>query len=427
MKNNKLESIAILSIIFFSVVIMGIVLIMTLSSFDDHQRILEESVKAQLISTSIAAMERIDVERFYAYNSLEDIYNDIDEYMRTLAALRELHYQTGVGYIYALKKIGDDYYFIFDTDPEMVTPEDIFEVYRDISQVHLDAFDGIKSAGIMNVSDEYGDFSTGAVPIWKNGRVVGVVSTDIDDIYIKGSREAAVRNTITLFVTLAITMGILTIIVWQLMRRVSKMQDKLYHMANYDTLTGLPNRQYLMDYLTKITDGAKNNHEAFALMLIDIDNFKRVNDSAGHDAGDELLCLIANYLDSVDKEHKAKSFRPSAGVLNVSARIGGDEFIKVIPDISTVEQAEIASKHILENLHSGGIDRFIEEFDVGLSIGVAVFPYHSENFHVLIKYADLAMYYAKKTGKHSHMVYNDELGNIEDGDPPHPDRRGHRR
>lgn len=138
-----------------------------------------------------------------------------------------------------------------------------------------------------------------------------------------------------------------------------------------------------------------------------MDNFKLVNDNAGHDAGDELLRHIAQYLDSTAEN--AKSFRPSAGQLNIAARVGGDEFIQVVNGVDTAEKAAEVAKHLLENFQSEQIDRYIEKYKVGMSIGVALYPYHSANYHVLIKYADVAMYHAKHGGKNQYRIYTEEM------------------
>jgi len=212
-----------------------------------------------------------------------------------------------------------------------------------------------------------------------------------------------------------------------LARNVHKIQDKLFKMANYDVLTGLPNRQYLMSYLPKTAEKAIKKQIPFAFMLIDLDNFKQVNDGAGHDAGDELLCRFAKYLNNVHEN--SKSFRPPAGALNVSARIGGDEFVQIIPGVATIEEAHNVAKKVLENFGAHFNDRFVTKYQVGLSIGVALYPYHTENFNVLIKYADLAMYHAKKNGKNAYSVYSDEMSVMdaeERADRPGHDRRANR-
>ena len=133
-----------------------------------------------MISTSIAARSLIDIERFYTYTSIEAIENDREAYDQTLEELRSLKRQLGVTNVYALKQIDGSFFFVFDTDNYSDT---IFDEYARFP-VHERAFLGEESAGIMNLVDQYGSFNTGAVPIWRNGQVIGIVSTDIVDIYM---------------------------------------------------------------------------------------------------------------------------------------------------------------------------------------------------------------------------------------------------
>lgn len=422
MKTNRFQNISILSIIGFSVIIIGITVFMTLKNTADLMGILEDSIESQLISISIAARERLDVVKFDSYNVMEDTDGDGEAYRQTLENLRSLQKQVGAKYIYALKQVDGKYLFIFDTDEEEDTR---FQEYE-LSPVHRRAFQGKDSAGIMNVQDEYGNFNTGAVPIWKNDQIIGIICTDIEDAYIQKSDGASFGNAVTLVLTLFATMCAMTIIVSLLLYRVRKMQDKLFRMANYDALTNMPNRHFLMTYLPDIAEKALKKRTSFALLLIDLDNFKTVNDHAGHDAGDELLRHIGAYLNGVHGD--AKSFRPSAGILNVSARIGGDEFVQIVPGVATEAEARAAAEKVLDNFRTKTLDRFVEKYRVGLSIGVALFPYHTENFNVLIKYADMAMYHAKRGGKNAYCIYNDEMSREEpDADSQRQDAPRHER
>lgn len=396
---------------------------MALKNTGELNNILEESIKSQLISISIAARGILDVDKFDSYNSMEDINNDIEFYEETRARLRSLQEQVGAEYIYALKLIDGKYYFVFDTDYE---DEAVFIEYE-IYPVHERAFLGEESAGVMNVIDEYGNFNSGAVPILKDGKVIGIISTDIEDTYIQESNQTAFNNYFILILSLVITIGTMIVIISLLLKNINKIQDKLFRMANYDVLTGLPNRQYLMSYLTTLVKKTSDKQVPFALLLIDLDNFKKVNDNAGHDAGDELLRHIAAYLESIHEN--AKQFRPAAGILNVSARIGGDEFIQIIPGIATEDELQMVIKKLLDNFSSNTLDHYIEKYQVGMSIGAALFPYHSENYNVLIKFADMAMYYAKNSGKNTYCIYNEELNDIIDELPKknnHTDRRRNR-
>jgi len=396
----------IITAIIFLAVVFSFVTIMNVKNTLELQDIIRESISNQLISISVAARETLDVDAFINYNSIEDIAANQEEYDKNLAQLRALATNLNVDYIYALKKIGNEYYFIFDTDPEVEKP---FAPYE-LSPVHVSAFEGEEAADTMNVSDEWGNFNTGAIPIWKYGEVVGIISADIEDLYLQKSEQTAMVNRVILIVALLITMAVMLGTIVILLKRLDRMQKRLEALAHYDTVTGLPNRQYLLEYLSACT--VDNQQEPFALLFIDLDNFKRVNDNAGHDAGDELLCNIATYLN--DKRKDSKVFRPTAGILNIAARVGGDEFIQVVSGVNTQEDAMDVAQGLLDEFDSQVTNRHAKKYEVGLSIGVSLFPYHSENYHVLIKYADIAMYHAKRSGKNCYRIYNDEMKTLDE-------------
>ena len=396
----------VLIVIVFFMLTLGIAVCMTLKNSSDLRSMLESSVKSQVISTSIAASEIIDVDKFASYDSLEDVKKDSEAFWNTMRRLRQLQKDTKSKYIYVVKRFSDDkYYFIFDTDFENTTIEETVIEYK-LEPVHRQALLGKESAD-LNMSDEYGRYHTGAVPIRKDSSVIGFVSTDLDNTLWDQSNNVSRANALYLIASAALAMCVTLLVIALLLRRLQNMQDKLFHLANYDTvITGLPNRQYLMRYLKEASTSI-HGQTPFALLFIDLDDFKQVNDKAGHDAGDAVLRHVAEYLKSVHKNSKA--FRPVAGAVNVSARVGGDEFIQVFPGVGTEAEAAVIAQKILDNFSSQALDKYIEKYHIGLSIGVALFPLHSENYHVLIKYADIAMYSAKQAGKNTYRIYNDDL------------------
>ncbi len=386
----------------FSIAVLLIVGAMEIKSTHDQQVILEDSVESQLISISIAARELIDVDEFMKYNTTEDMIANQDAYMKTRMDLRILAAETGAKYIYVLKQAPDGSgIFIFDTDVE---DDEVFIEYE-LAEVHKQAFKGQKSAGTLNLVDEYGSYNTGAVPINKNGHVVGIVSADIEDTHIRRSRQQSIQNIAILLILLVSVMGLMLYRLRVLMNDIKKMHQKLEHDAKYDAVTGLPNRKYLMEYLETIT--GDNPEAPFALLFVDLDNFKRVNDTAGHDAGDALLRDIASYLERSTKH--AKSFRPTAGPLNIAARVGGDEFIQVIQGVESEQEIMEIANHLLAGFQSPEFDHYVKKFQVGMSIGIALYPYHTKNFHVLIKYADIAMYHSKRAGKNMSSFYDEDM------------------
>lgn len=169
-------------------------------------------------------------------------------------------------------------------------------------------------------------------------------------------------------------------------------------MAYYDGLTNLPNRRMFSDYLeSSILQGDINNFKV-ALLNIDLDYFKNVNDSFGHHIGDLLLTKVA--------ERLRKNLRKS----NVIFRLGGDEFAVILEGISDREQIKYISNRILKVLK---LPFKIEEKEIFISasIGVAVFPEDGFDANTLLKNSDLAMYGAKKRGKNSHYFFSEEMDN----------------
>lgn len=390
-------------VIGFCLLLVLIVACLNYKSQTDSEALLRQSVSSQLSAICVAAREAINIPELIQIESEEDAQNNPD-YAKTLQKLRHIAGSVGAKYIYVLKQIGDKYYFVYDTDPE---DPSIFVPY-DLSPVHEEAFKGKVSADFMNVQDAYGSFSTGAAPLWRGGKVVGIVSADVEDTLLARNQEQSKRNTRILIGAVLAAMAAMIMVLRHLLMQIKEMQDKLSTRAHYDAVTGLPNRAYLIEYLEELRRDDKK--VPFALCFIDLDNFKQVNDVAGHDAGDELLKRIGAYLGRhPGSTRESRVFRPAAGRLNVAARIGGDEFIIVVPHIDTPEAAAGVANDILEGFRKQQIDDHIQKFNVGMSIGVALYPSQSEDYNVIIKYADIAMYHAKKSGKDTYRIYNDEL------------------
>ncbi|SCW88988.1 PAS domain S-box-containing protein/diguanylate cyclase (GGDEF) domain-containing protein [Rhizobium mongolense subsp. loessense] len=173
-------------------------------------------------------------------------------------------------------------------------------------------------------------------------------------------------------------------------------RQKIHQMAFYDSLTSLPNRALFHDRLRQmITDSAESGQLA-AVMLIDIDHFKAVNDAMGHPVGDELLCQAA--------------LRLNAGVRHCDtvARLGGDEFAILLPNIRHSDELSQIASRILETFS----DRFLldgKEVHISCSIGIALYPDDSIYANDLVKFADSAMYLAKRSGRSSFRFYSTDL------------------
>lgn len=174
-------------------------------------------------------------------------------------------------------------------------------------------------------------------------------------------------------------------------------EERLQHIAYYDTLTQLPNRHYFTMNVERALEDADNKVNSLALMFIDIDRFKHINDSLGHNVGDMLLVQIAQRLsDSLSK----------LSGRHLSSRYGGDEFIIMLED-SSREEVNAVAMRILQRLRESFLVQAHELF-VSASIGVSLYPDNGYAYTDLLKQADTAMYAAKDSGGHS-VVFYDEL------------------
>jgi diguanylate cyclase (GGDEF)-like protein/PAS domain S-box-containing protein len=167
-----------------------------------------------------------------------------------------------------------------------------------------------------------------------------------------------------------------------------KAEATILHMAYHDALTGLPNRVLFNDRLNVAMSTAKRNNKKFVLMILDLDKFKSVNDSLGHDAGDQLLQNVGNRL----RARLRKS--------DTVARLGGDEFIILLPEVDHEEYAEVVAGKIIASFQRV-FTLGQNDLNITASIGIAVYPDNGFDFDTLKKNADIAMYKAKECGRNN--------------------------
>lgn len=178
-------------------------------------------------------------------------------------------------------------------------------------------------------------------------------------------------------------------------------EERVERLAYFDTLTSLPNRNQINEKLLDDVNYSTEMNTHGAVLFIDIDDFKRINDTMGHAVGDQLLLHISNKM------------RTQLRKTETLARLGGDEFVLSIPNISTdpgiaqKQAAELASRLLLAirtpiNLES-------QEISVNASIGIAVYPYSSDNINTLLRFADTAMYEAKRAGRNRFTIFEPKM------------------
>ncbi|MCA1907199.1 MAG: diguanylate cyclase [Magnetospirillum sp.] len=176
-------------------------------------------------------------------------------------------------------------------------------------------------------------------------------------------------------------------------------EDRIRRLAHHDTLTGLPNRNLLNDRMNHALARVKRHGGHMAVLYVDLDKFKPINDSLGHEAGDWVLREVADRL--------AGCVRSSDTV----SRVGGDEFVVVIEEISRSAEAALVAKKIIDAL-SRPVDFQGHACQVGASIGVALFPQDGTSIEEVCKAADLAMYRVKHSGRNGYCFYSDSSGQV---------------
>jgi len=173
-------------------------------------------------------------------------------------------------------------------------------------------------------------------------------------------------------------------------------EEELHRLAYYDSLTGLPNRVLFNDRLHQALADARRRQRLVALMLLDMDRFKVVNDTMGHEAGDSLLEEIAARLQRCIREGDTVS------------RLGGDEFALVFADVGAVQHVAQLAQNVLSQFAAPVVVGGREIFS-GASIGIALFPEDTEDADSLLKFADSAMYHAKESGRSNYQFYSREM------------------
>ncbi|SNT04205.1 PAS domain S-box-containing protein/diguanylate cyclase (GGDEF) domain-containing protein [Noviherbaspirillum humi] len=172
-------------------------------------------------------------------------------------------------------------------------------------------------------------------------------------------------------------------------------EERLRHMATHDALTGLPNRSLLSDRIRMAMAQSRRTGKGFAVLALDLDGFKKVNDALGHPVGDALLQVAAARLMDTLRD------------IDTLARVGGDEFVAVVPGAVSEAELQIIARRMISAMQQP-FEIQGHTLYIGTSIGVAVFPEHGDSEVKLLAHADTAMYRAKETGKARCVIYSAE-------------------
>jgi diguanylate cyclase (GGDEF)-like protein len=305
-------------------------------------------------------------------------------------------------FIYLLYMEKSDVKFLLDASPQPAS-----EISK-LAEVFVEATGELKEAMLHQkplvegpVTDHWGTWVSARVPvkITLKGNHFAMLNVDVavTDWQSRIYKKALVPIMATL-----IFLGILLWLVYknkereQLYSALFTSTSELAEIANNDELTGLPNRRLLEDRIAQAIKSAVRTWQIVAVLFLDLDNFKTVNDTFGHPVGDQLLKLVATRL---------------KGLLRVEdtvARVGGDEFIILLSNLTSELQAITMAEKVVKVL----TDPFQVEgvsLKIGVSVGVSLYPEHDVNEKNLIKYSDSAMYAAKRQGRNCYVLYRDNL------------------
>ncbi len=223
------------------------------------------------------------------------------------------------------------------------------------------------------------------LPLQVRGRIVGLLTVQSYQRFAYSGKNVETLRALASFIAIALDNSLI-------LEEVTAANEKIRHMANHDNLTELPNRRLLTEFLEEYLPLARRKSERFAVLYIDLDAFKPINDDFGHGTGDEVLRVVA--------ERLTATLRQSDTV----ARVGGDEFVAVIRDVKSGESVEKTVRKVLDAV-SRPIAVGGEERSVSASIGVSRFPEDGASTDELIKKADEAMYRAKREADEGFAFY----------------------
>ncbi len=250
--------------------------------------------------------------------------------------------------------------------------------------------EGLKSSsGAADAIGDSGSYLTAKKYYWK-------IISHVPMTTLKSGTRGLLIKLLIFVVSLFILSAVPSRFLARIMVKRKLQQLELFHSANFDKLTGIPNRSLFFERLDQALKQARRYNKKLALLFIDLDGFKMVNDTAGHDRGDQLLIEVAKKIQGCVRES------------DTIARFGGDEFTVILTNIKSVNTAGLVAKKIITILSTPFTIKG-KKYHIGSSIGVSTFPESGQTIDRLLKNADRAMYKVKKEGKnHFQFAINDD-------------------
>lgn len=297
---------------------------------------------------------------------------------------------------------------VYSTDGQQTgnfhADDDRFISARDGRMQSTFAFHDTYQAGRSEMAERYIVTSYVPIRILDEAPVEGVIAIDSDITSLMNEFHTRQIHTIGWLVFLMSLMYALIVIFTNRTERLLRAQqiqrekdvEQMRYLAYHDSLTGFYNRISFNEHVEKAVHRAKRAKWTVAVMFLDLDRFKLINDSLGHDAGDQLLCITSQRIYSVIRE------------CDILFRMGGDEFTIILEDVKIPEQGAEIARRILDVI-SQPIQLKDEEFTISASAGMAVYPRDGESAEILVKNADTAMYRAKELGRNCFSFFSPEM------------------
>lgn len=360
-----------------------IYLVLMVSIWITFTRILDKPIK-QLMSAinsyrSAQVFSQVDHSSNDELGQISKAFNQMQESL-------EAHHSQ-------LRKSKEHLQNLYHSTPSLLFSFDSNGIIQDASNYFLEqmSFDradiiGLNFCNLLATSENRSDFSRVLSQLWSD-----IELNEIPLQIVNGKEKTLdVMMDATLSANLSYP-GALAVITD--ITSLNKAHRELEHHATTDYLSGIANRYSFQQYLEQLIEQRQKNQHTFALMFIDLDHFKSVNDIFGHNTGDELICMASSRINSV--------LRPQDKI----ARLGGDEFAVIIHDVSTSNEVEPIAERLISSIKDSF---YLQQSDIYISasVGIALFPTDSSDPTELLKYADLAMYRAKDEGRSRFAFYN---------------------
>jgi len=324
--------------------------------------------------------------------------------------LNEIAKPTSQFELVKLKVFSDSGEVLFSTDPEEigdVNRENYFSEIVAKGTVHTKVV--LREQESLEGKIMTSDVVETYVPLMKEGRFRGAFEIYYDITAKKQQLDKLLSRSSAILFGLA--SGLIVVILVTLTKESraiadrERAEERIHYLAHYDTVTDLPNRFLFKEHLSRALVSAERNDEMLAILFLDLDHFKRVNDTFGHRVGDLLLREVADRIGATLRRSDVVTRQGEDDETRSIARFGGDEFILLLCDVERTHDAGMAAQRILDMLSKPFLLEG-HEILVGTSIGISLYPLDGEAFETLVKNADAAMYHAKNRGRNNYQFHS---------------------